>query len=107
MATKKTTKPKAAAVEMPVEELEAPAVVVTVDPVEESEPVVELAPAEPEIFVLLELHEREDGWWGARVTYPGGDELSFHAPRRQGAEGAAYRAIQQRAPELPLVIKVV
>lgn len=107
MATKKTTKPKAAAVETPADELEVPVVVVTVDPVEEQQPVVELEPTEPEIHILLELHEREDGWWGARVTYPGGDELSFHAPRRQGVEGAAYRAIQQRAPELPLVIKVV
>lgn len=106
MATKK--KPKAAEVETPVEELEAPVVVVTVEPLEaEPELVVEPVEAEPEIHVLMELHEREDGWWGARVTYPGGDELTLHAPRRQGVEGAAYRAIQQRAPELPLVIKVV
>lgn len=107
MATKKTTKPKAAAVEMPVEELEAPVVVITVDPVEQSILITDETPADPEVYILLELHEREDGWWGARVTYPGGDELSFHAPRRPGVEGAAYRAIQQRAPELPLVIKVV
>lgn len=105
MATKK--KPKAAEVETTVEELEAPVVVVTADPVVEPA-AVELVPeAQPEVFVLLELHEREDGWWGGRLTFPGGEAQTFHAPRRPGVEGAAYRILAMRECHLPLVIQLV
>jgi hypothetical protein len=107
-AKSKTTKPKAEPI-VEVADDTPPEVVVTVDEAPSEEPTVEpvTEEAQPEVFVLFELHEREDGWWVGGVTFPGGDCQSFHAPRRAGVEAAAHRLIAVRAPELPLVIKVV
>ena len=62
---------------------------------------------DPVDHVLLELHEREDGWWGGRVTFVDGHSLSMHAPHSGGVESSAYRVINAKAPTAPLVIKVV
>lgn len=113
MATAKTTKPKTSKpkAEPTVEVADdmPPEVVVTVDETPAEEPTVELVAeeAEPEVFVLFELHEREDGWWVGGLTFPGGNCQNFHAPRRAGVEAAAHRLIAVRAPDLPVVIKVV
>lgn len=104
MATKKTSKPKAAEVETP----DAPVVAVSHD---ESAPVAIVVEPEhvdqPTEFVLLELHEREDTYWGGRVTFPNGDQMSMHGPSRRGVEGSAYRIINAKAPTLPVVIQLV
>lgn len=86
-----------------------PAVVVVVDEAPVTETTVELDPAEaePDVYVLMELHERDGGWWGCAVTFPGGESITMHAPTRTGAEGAAYRIINAKAPTLPVVIKYV
>ena len=62
---------------------------------------------EPVEHILLELHDRDDGWWGGRITFPDGRQFSMHAPGRRGVEGAAYRVINAQAPALPVVIKMV
>lgn len=101
MATKKKAKA--------VETLDAP--VVTVEDTAPAEEVtVELdaeTAAEPDVFVLMQLHERDGGWWGCAVTFPGGEHLSLHAPTRSGVESAAYRVINAKAPTMPVVIQFV
>ena len=108
--TTKTTKTKATKLKATDEAVvpEAPIVTVTRD---ESAPVAVVVEPdvvdEPAEFVLLELHERDDTYWGGRLTFPNGDQMSMHAPQRRGVEGSAYRVINAKAPTLPVVIKIV
>lgn len=57
--------------------------------------------------VLLEVHEREDGWWGARIIHPGFPEQNWHAPHRGGVEAAARRWLADEHIALPVQVAVV
>lgn len=57
--------------------------------------------------VLLEVHEREDGWWGARIIQAGYPEQNWHAPHRGGVEAAARRWLMEEQIALPVQVIVV
>lgn len=68
-----------------------------------AEPVVEVMGD----CILLELHERDDGWWGARIIHPGYPEQSWHAPHRGGVEAAARRWLADEGLNLPVQVAIV
>ena len=104
-------KKKSAAVEALPDQLEdAAAQVVAAEPEAPSPVIVEDDAHTPEVLgdvVLIEVHERDDGWWGARILLPGFPEANFHAPHRGGVEAAARAWCRDNAISQPVHVVVV